>query len=218
MPMMADNPPKSTAPYERIKQAILDGTFAPGSALVESSVAQWCGVSRTPIREALTRLEQDGLVEKTARGMTVRGRTPEQILDIYEVRIALEATAARIAAERHTSMDRVRLERLVSRAEASDESQGQMLADRNRDFHRGVWLASHNEALIDLLDRLNLHLLRYPVTTLTTPRRWKESLEEHRGLVEAIFDRDPANAQKIAEHHFTTARDIRLALGEDNFV
>jgi DNA-binding GntR family transcriptional regulator len=63
-----------------------------------------------------------------------------------------------------------------------------------------------------------MHLLRYPITTLTAPGRWKQSLEEHRDLVKAILARDSAKAQQLAEHHFTTARDIRLALWEDNIV
>ncbi len=219
---MVDHPSqaqqRSGSPYERIKQAILDGTFEPGCPLVESTVAVWCGVSRTPVREALSRLEQDGLVNRTERGMTVRERTPEEILDIYEVRIALEAAAARIAATRHTALDRLRLERLQALAEEGDEADGPVLAVRNRDFHRGVWLATHNEALIDLLDRLNLHLLRYPITTLTAPGRWKEALQQHRDLVAAIVGHDPARAQELAEQHFATARDIRLSLFQESIV
>jgi len=204
-------------PYERIKQAILDGTFEPAVPLVETAVAEFCGVSRTPVREALTRLEQDGLVKKTERGMIVRERTPEEILDIYEVRIALEGTAARLAAERHTRMDGIRLDHVLSSADMSNHPIGQAHADWNREFHRGVWRASHNESLMDLLDRLNLHLLRYPITTLTAPGRWEESIREHRDLVEAILARDPGRAQQVAEHHFTRARDIRLALWEEAF-
>jgi DNA-binding GntR family transcriptional regulator len=219
---MAENPQRESkidrSPYERIKQGILDGTFAPGVALVESTLAEWCGVSRTPIREALSRLERDGVVNKTDRGMTVRERTPEEILDIYEARIALEATAARLAATRYTYIDQIRLERLMTLAEESDTSQGQLLADRNREFHRGIWQASHNQTLIDLLERLDLHLLRYPVTTLTAPGRWEQALQEHRDLVAAIVSRDPAGAQKVAEDHFTAARDIRLALWKQSIV
>lgn len=207
------------SPYEKIKQGILDGTFAPGSALVESALAEWCGVSRTPVREALSRLERDGLVNKTDRGMTVRERTPEEILDIYEVRIALEATAARLAAARHTRIDQIRLERLMTLlTETSDDAPGEVLAERNREFHRGVWAASHNQTLIDLLDRIHLHLLRYPVTTLTTPGRWQQSLCEHRELVTAIISRDEERAQKIAKEHFSAARDIRLKLWEQSIV
>jgi DNA-binding GntR family transcriptional regulator len=203
------------SPYEKIKTAISDGTFPPGNALVESSVAEWCGVSRTPVREALTRLLQDGLVAKTDRGMVVRERTPEEILDIYETRIVLEAAAARLAAERHGLIDRVRLERLMRLAEETDSS-ASAIAERNRDFHAALWAASHNESLIDVLTRLNLHLARYPTTTLAAPGRWVQSLEEHRELVAAVIDRNPELAEKLAKVHFSAARDIRLAQWEDS--
>ena len=100
--------PGATLPggaYERLKNAIITGELGPGTHLVESSLARLCQVSRTPVREALTRLEQDGLVHQGARGLVVRERSPEEILDIYETRIVLEATAARLAAERHTALD-----------------------------------------------------------------------------------------------------------------
>lgn len=215
MSAVEDGATRPMTPYERIKQAILDGTFGPGASLVESSVAEWCGVSRTPVREALTRLEQDGLVSRTDRGLVVRERTPEEILDIYEVRIALETVAAQMAAERATALDKVRLERLCVLAEEADPTDGVALAARNRDFHQGIVRASHNESLIDVLHRLDMHLLRYPATTLTYPGRWEEALVEHRNLVEAIANRDVETAASLARHHFTTARDVRLLLWEE---
>ena len=206
---------KLVAPYEKLRDAIRDGTFPPGQSLVESSIAEWCGVSRTPVREALTRLLQDGLVAKTDRGMIVRERTPEEILDIYETRISLEAAAARLAAERYGPVDRVRLERMVRLAEDSGKSMTSR-ADRNREFHHAIWTASHNESLIDLLQRLNLHLSRYPTTTLAAPGRWEQSLKEHSDLATAILSRDSLAAESLAKQHFTAARDIRLAQWEEN--
>jgi DNA-binding GntR family transcriptional regulator len=204
------------SPYEKIKAAILDGTLAPGAPLVESSVAEWCGVSRTPVREALTRLEQDGLVIRGDRGLVVRERSPEEILDIYDVRIVLEETAARLAAERHTAFDLIRLERLLRTGEEIDQSDPEALAESNREFHRAVWQAGRNESLMDLLTRLNTHLVRYPITTLTYPGRWQQALAEHRQLVEAISKRDSVRAAEIARQHLTEARDIRLRLWEQD--
>ncbi|MPZ24956.1 MAG: FCD domain-containing protein [Micromonosporaceae bacterium] len=201
--------------YDKLKAAILDGTLAAGAALVESSVAEWCGVSRTPVREALTRLEHDGLITRSDRGLVVRERSPEEILDIYEVRIVLEAAAARLAAERHTKFDLIRLERLIRRGEEIDPDPDAM-ADYNREFHRAVWQAARNEALLDVLSRLNLHLVRYPVTTLSYPGRWKQALLEHRQLVDAITDRDASKAAEVARVHFTEARDVRLRLWEQD--
>lgn len=204
----------NVSPYDRIKQAIIDGTFEPGQALTEAALSEWCGVSRTPVREALGRLEQDGLVARNGRGALVMERTPEEILGIYETRIALEGAAARMAAVHYGVLDRVRLERLSAAAEKVDPADPRAMSDANQEFHRAIWEATHNRSLIDLLDRLHLHVLRYPVTTLTVPGRWEQALAEHRGILSAIIDRDPVKAEEAAELHFSAARDVRLEMWE----
>ena len=198
-------------PYETIKRAILSGELTPGQPLIETALAERCGVSRTPIREALTRLEQDGIVIRTDRGLVVRARGPEEILDIYETRLVLEATAARVAADRRTSRDVEILRLLLKRGGSVDSTDPRALTEANRQFHTGMWRASHNECLIDLLERLSLHLARYPETTLSYPGRWQIAMAEHTELVEAVEARDGARAYGIATRHFTEARDIRLA-------
>lgn len=226
MPASGGSPPKAgrrrlsppvhrEPPYEMLKQAILSGELEPGQPLVETALAEWCEVSRTPIREALTRLEQDGLVDRTDRGMVVRERSPEEILDIYETRLALEAMAGRSAAERRTAHDLRLLKRLLQRCDETPAKDVAGMAEINRQFHRAVWRASHNESLIDLLERLNLHLARYPETTLAYTGRWKAARREHAQLVAAIEKRDGAAAHDIALRHFTEARNIRLALYDD---
>lgn len=203
-----------TAPYEMVKQAIMRGQLEPGQPLVETVLAEWCQVSRTPIREALTRLVQDGLAERSERGLIVRRRSPEEILDIYETRIVLEATVGRVAAGRRTEHDVRTLHRLIERAYsvAADDDRK---VDINRQFHQAMWHASHNESLLDLLERLNLHLARYPATTLSFPGRWEEAKNEHSAIVEAVEARDSAKAYALALAHFTRARDIRLRLWDD---
>jgi DNA-binding GntR family transcriptional regulator len=204
------------APYEKLKSAILRGELAPGEQLVESMMASYCGVSRTPVREALTRLEQDGLVSRTDRGLVVRESSQEEILDIYETRIVLESTAATFAAERRTNHDMIAMRKAEERGLRLGKKASPVdAAERNRDFHRTIWRASRNISLIDLLERVNLHLGRYPETTLTFPGRYESSHEEHHDLIEAIEERDPERAGKIASNHFSTARDIRLRLWEN---
>lgn len=209
------DPSESRSPYTRIKRAIIDRTIEPGSALVEATLAEWCGVSRTPIREALTRLEQDGLAIRSERGLIVRERSPEEIFDLYSARIVLEIEAARSAAERSTSFDRVRLERLVAAAENTDPTDVRELALKNQAFHYGIWEVSRNAALQDLLNRLEVHLLRYPVNTLMYPGRWEVAMKEHRALVGAIVSHDENAAQEIARKHFNDARNIRLELWDE---
>jgi len=199
-------------PYESLLQEILRGELFPGEILTEAALAERLQVSRTPIREALTRLEQDGLVRRTSRGMEVRERSPEEILDIYEVRILLEADAARVAAERRSNLDVISLRRIAAELDKMDTSDPDAMAEANRTFHHAVWRAAHNEPIMDLLRRLDMHLSRYPTTTLSDPGRWEASLAEHRQLIAAIEARDGDLAARTSSEHFTAARDIRLRL------
>jgi len=156
-------------PYDFLRDAIVTGEFPAGASLVETSLADLCQVSRTPIREALRRLEQDGLVVRSERGMVVRERSPDEILDIYETRIVLEATVGRIAADRRSELDLGRLESLLEMGQAVDPGDVEAKVDANSRFHQALWQSSHNDSLIDVLGRLDLHLSRYPGTTLAYP-------------------------------------------------
>lgn len=198
--------------YELLKQAVLQGEFEPGEPLREVQLAQWCGVSRTPVREALRRLEQDGLIRWEGASLTVRRRSPEEILDIYTTRIVLESTVAAVAAERRSEHDLRQLEWALERGASVSVEDQRALVEANAAFNRRVWQASHNESLIDLLERLDLHLGRYPETTLVAPGRWEQSKQAHAELVAAIGRRDADRAAAIAKQHFTQAREIRLAL------
>ncbi len=207
--------PPVLPPYETLLREILRGELMPGEGLTELSLAERLQVSRTPIREALTRLEQDGMLKRTSRGMVVRERSPEEILDIYEVRILLEADAARSAAERRLSLDVLTLKRIAGELEDMGTGDPTAMAEANRTFHRAVWRAAHNEPILDLLQRLDMHLARYPTTTLVHPGRWETSLNEHRLLIAAIESRDGEKAAQASTQHFTAARDIRLQLWSD---
>jgi DNA-binding GntR family transcriptional regulator len=200
-------------PYALIRDAIFDGTFEPGAPLVELVLAKEYGVSRTPIREALTRLEQDGIVVRGARGLVVRERSPEEILDIYQARLVLETAVVETAALRHTQLDGVRIENATRGCEAA-AGDPEKIVEANDVYHRSIWLASHNEALIGLLEQLRMHLARYPGTTLAYPGRTEESLAEHREITKAILARDAERAGSLARKHFERARDVRVKLWE----
>lgn len=211
--------PRPLSPYEAIKQAILSGEFEPGQPLVEVPLAEWCGTSRTPIREALRRLQQDGLVEQIDRGLSVMVRRPEEILDIYETRIILEAEAARVAADRRTTYDLRIIRSELDRSLVVENTDLDSMVDTNERFHHAVWQASHNDCLSDLLQRLHLHLGRYRGaslvsrgSTLASPGRWEESLIEHRQLLDALEIRDSKRAHEIVTKHFMTARDLKMTL------
>jgi DNA-binding GntR family transcriptional regulator len=201
--------------YALLRQTIIDGHLPPGQQLREVSLAKSINVSRTPVREALSRLEQDGLVVRNERGVVVRERSPDEILDLYQVRILLEQSAASDAAMRRTTADLLALRRGVA-ARLDDASDAEDVVRRNRDFHQAVWRASHNSAAIDLLQRLDLHLARYPATTLVYPGRKESAQQEHEELFAAIEASDPAAAAAVALRHFTEARNIRIQLWEQS--
>lgn len=202
--------------YQQLREDIISGELKPGVPLVETTLAEQYHTSRTPIREALLRLTQDGLVERADRGLRVRVCSPEEILEIYEVRTVLEAASARGAAEHHTALDLLRLRNSVDQMAATDPTDYTAMARANLNFHQAMWAASHNATLIDMLDRLNSRLGRYPETTLSFPGRWENALSEHKDMVTAIAQRDSSKASQIASDHMTEARDIRLRMFSEN--
>lgn len=198
--------------YDSLRKEIISGNFTGGDPLVETTLANRYGTSRTPIREALRRLEQDGLVERGARGLQVRSRSPEEVLEIYQVRIDLEGLVAQYAAERHTAFDLARAENCLRHMESLNPETPDEMTSVNRAFHNALWTACHNTTLVDLLNRLQGHLARYPTTTLTSPGRWESALAEHKLILEKVKQRDPAGARSVAEEHMFHAREIRLKM------
>ena len=196
--------------YQQLLEEVLEGDLRPGEILVESALGKRFGVSRTPIREALRMLEQDGVLERVNRGMRVRQTSPEEVLEIYGVRTILEAAAARDAATRRTEYDLVTLDRILRSMAEARTATPQEMAAINRSFHRAIWQAAKNRTLTDLLERLAVHLRRYPATTYLRSGRWDEALEEHRLLLEAIRRGDPNGAAEVAEKHMWASRGVRL--------
>lgn len=198
--------------YDRLLDLIVGTSLEPGAALTETALAEKLHVSRTPIREALKLLEQDGLVERSGRSVRIKERSPEEILEIYEVRVTLEVAAARRAANRRTDLD-------LSRLEAIHEEMLRLPTDDltaqvawNNRFHEALWRASHNATLEGVITRLIGTLRRYPQTTLGFPGRWKQILTEHEQLVSAIRAQDAEQAATLAAEHMTAARDTRLRM------
>jgi DNA-binding GntR family transcriptional regulator len=183
-----------------------------GATLVESTIAARYNVSRTPVREALRRLEQDDLVEQGDRGLVVRLRSPEEILEIYSVRVVLEGLAARTAAEFRSELDLANMADRHARMLVVNDKDPDFMAAANQQFHQALWASSHNRTLVDLLIRLSSHLVRYPATTLASPGRWETVLKDHQRLIDAITARDAETAGSIAEAHMAAARDIKLRI------
>jgi DNA-binding GntR family transcriptional regulator len=200
----------SAGVYQTLRQRIAEGDLAPGVQLTELGLANEFGISRTPVREAMNRLQYDGLLERDSRGMRVRALDPEEVLDIYEVRIALESAAARAAAQRRTDFDLAKLRSEIGamdKLDLADEAGRSPLAFS---FHFAVWNASHNPTLIEALQRLQVKVMGLASTTLVYPGRWEAVVRECRDMVDAIERRDVDAAGQIGSAHMTAARDTRL--------
>ncbi|MER8000340.1 GntR family transcriptional regulator [Streptomyces sp. NPDC095613] len=203
---------RSGSHYARIRQGILEGRTGPGTVLIPSALSAQYNVSRTPVREALIRLEQDGLVEQATRGYVVRTRTPEEILQICEARIALEATMAQAAAVRRTELD---LARLVHVHEATAATTDPVeLRTLNSEWHVVLRDAGHNPPPIsELMERLDAQLKAYdsytaPATDL--PDNLSQIVAEHAGILDAVSRRDAAAARDRMVAHQSRTRDLRL--------
>ncbi|WP_405784234.1 GntR family transcriptional regulator [Streptomyces sp. NBC_01378] len=213
MPSLDVKPLDRDAVFEQLRVEILDGTLPAGHPLREVALAERFGLSRTPIRDALSRLEQTGLAVRGKRGLLVKRVDPETVVQVYSLRILLEEDAAGQAAEARTINDLLRLEALTQRDRALGSSiSDQQMIRSNMEFHETVWRSTHNDVLVDLLERLTGHLIHDPGTTLAVGDRWSESLDEHEELADAIAQRDGQRARKAARKHFSRALELRIGL------
>jgi len=198
--------------YDALRRDVRTGALAPLTPVREVAVASRFGVSRTPVREALRRLEHDRILTASNRGLVVRGIDADEVIATYNVRILLEGEAAAEAAWARTEADLLRLDSLLGRDRDLVDPSDAVRAATNDEFHLALWGATHNPVLIDLLQRLTVHLVRVPHSTLSADGRWDEALAEHAALLTAIRDRDPDRSRTAAATHMTRAREIRLDL------
>lgn len=198
--------------YDLILEAIDGGALRPGARLVESELAERFGVSRTPVREALRRLEAQGLaVHRPHRGVTVAELDYSELAEFYTFREIFEGSAARLAA---TSATPAEVELLAEMAGQDRAALGrpEELARRNRRFHQQIHLAAHNRYLNDALEKLRLGLALLSGTTLAVEGRARQSLDEHDAIVAAIVAHDPDRAEALARQHIRNAYKTRLRL------
>jgi len=197
--------------YDLILAAIDTGIYGPGDRLVESELAQRFGVSRTPIREALQRLETQSMLSRTGRSLIVASLDHSQLAELYVVRAELEGLAARLAAQ-HASPEEVRvLVAMVDQDTALANDPGK-LSIANRRFHKQIHLASHNRYLIDQLELVHRSMALLATTSLAADGRGPMALEEHRAIVNALEARDGDAAARALKDHLSFAYETRLKI------
>jgi len=198
--------------YEELKEAIVGLRLPPGQPLREAALAEQLGVSKTPIREALARLQQDGLAETTSfKGAVVTGYSRQDLVEIYELRELLESSAARLAAQSMSDADRARLDQIMIESRALwDGSDPVKLAARIAEFDVVLFDQVQNGRIRALIENLGAHMTRIGELTAEIPGRIQTSVDEHEKIVEAIAARDPDLAEQRMREHIHSVRDEQL--------
>jgi DNA-binding GntR family transcriptional regulator len=198
--------------YEALLKAIEQGRFQPGQRLVETEICKWLRVSRTPLRQALTRLQARGLVEhRPGGGLTVSSHDRRAIAELYSFRETLEGTAARLAAQQADEAEVGLLIALV-RAQRELRADPRLHARENKVFHNHLYHAAHNRFLLQSVQMLHESLALLGSTTLAVPGRIQTAVREHEEIVAAIAARDPERAERLAREHIRSSYAARTCL------
>ncbi len=204
--------------YQALRAALLDGEFPVGERIFEAQVAEMLGVSRVPVREAVRRLQQDGLLEVRPRsGIYVASVSQDEADDIYRIRAALEGAAAGLAAERIAAGELEALGELLKREEdesrqarQSSGSQSQVVA-RADEFHRAVHSYARSPRLYELLELIYAQVMHFRNITLSMPGRAEAATHGHHELYDALQRHDSAEAERLMREHIDSARRLLLA-------
>lgn len=189
--------------FQTLRQAILKGELQPGERLMEIKLAEMLGVSRTPIREAIRKLELEGLVVMIPRkGAAVANITEKDTKDVLEVRRTLEMFAVEVACDRITSEQ---LAALKEAAKAFEDSKGSMdlirIAETDMKFHEIIYEATHNERLMQMLSNLLENMYRYRIEYLKDPNYYDSLVREHQEILSAIEAGDKERARTCMRAH-----------------
>lgn len=190
-----------------LRAAIYDGQFADNEELNQVELAQYFGVSRVPIREALRQLQAEGLVQNVAHHRTfVAGMTQAQIVQAIEMRAVLEAHLLRKAASRFEKSDVDKLAQICRETEKIKDY-GPRWVLKNWEFHRALYARSASDLIIDALERIHLNVERYARRT-GTPERLRQAAAEHRQILSAIKDGDFEKASNLLQDHILHTGEV----------
>ncbi|MBR2929968.1 MAG: GntR family transcriptional regulator [Clostridia bacterium] len=195
--------------YQKLEEEILAGMYKRGSALTEMSVSSRLQVSRTPVRAALHRLAEEGLVEIAPnRGAVVVGVTVDDLIDTYKIRIRLEGLASSMATERMSVEEK---KQLVDSVELSEyymaKGDTERLKELDSEFHNIIYRASGNRMLSKILSELHRNIKAYRKLSLTVPGRLEKTVHEHRAILDAILSSDSDKADKLTRIHVEHAME-----------
>ena len=201
--------------FDELEHDILIGKYARGELLTETRLSELLGVSRTPIREALRRLEAEHIIENTSKGAKVIGLSREDIADICEIRLRLEGLASRWAAERADDEGLRQLKSAVDLQEFyTQKNDAENLKNADTSFHQCIYALCGSTSIRYTLEPMQRKLLKYRRVYFTSPERALCSLKEHRAIYEAIAGRLCDEAESLTVDHVRNAYAAIMARDE----
>jgi DNA-binding GntR family transcriptional regulator len=198
--------------YENLKQAIVNGELLPGERVVESRVADTLGISRTPVREAIHKLEREGrLYQNTAGGFFVAGLTRKEIEETFGIRSVLESYAARLAANNHEKEELDPLERKIEEFRLCLERKDMDALPRiNTELHDLLYALSRSPKLIKMINELKDKIFRFRQMILKNENMAETSNKDHMLMLELIKKRDLDGVERVVREHILRGREIVL--------
>lgn len=196
--------------FNTLREAILRGELVPGERLMELQLAAKLGVSRTPIREAIRMLEQEGLAITIPRkGAIVAGMTEKDMQDVLEIREALEELSVQVACDKITAEE---IEKLQINMKNFENSLGsgdlKKMAQADVEFHDVIYEATHNPKLVSMLNNLREQMYRYRVEYLKNPRNHEQLLREHEAIYKGIVEKDKVSVTDMIRKHISNQVDV----------
>ena len=199
--------------FNTLRQAIIKGDLKPGERLLEIQLADKLGVSRTPVREAIRKLELEGLVTMVPRrGTTVLGITKKHLKDVLEIRSALEELALELACRRITNEQYEELVRLEALLEAKQDSDNAFeLSDIDEKFHEQIYQATNNPRLVQLLANLREQMYRFRLEYMKAKDKRPRLIQEHQQIIKALKNKDSKAGRKAIYDHIVNQANAILS-------
>ncbi|MBR0161760.1 MAG: GntR family transcriptional regulator [Oscillospiraceae bacterium] len=196
--------------FDQLEKDILSGRYARGEVLSELRLSKEMGVSRTPIREALLRLEQENLVQETGRGMTVIGISPEDMMDLYDIRLRLEGEAARRAAVNMSDRQLAKMLDLIELQEyyinRKNTNSSEETKNLDSQIHGLIYECCGSKAYQDVLGRIHKKMTKFRKASIRRQSSAQQSNDEHMAIYRALLARSPEAAEKAMLEHVRNAR------------
>lgn len=207
--------------FEQLEYDILTGKYQKGEILSELHLSTELGVSRTPIREALKRLEQENIIADTGKGITVIGISYQDMLDMYDMRVCIEGLAAARAAQTvtdevlHEMADVLDMQKYyIEKQENSGVDVSDKIKDADSKFHEVLYNNCGSSAFRDTLIHIHKKIIKYRKASVSKSSRARESYEEHMGIYNALCAHDAEKCRQITEAHVLSAKNRVKEMGD----